>query len=250
MAEESKWLRRMGHVADSLTILAAIPTAAALGLAAFIGALIAQMGLLSALLVLLFVFVAILWSGIGLLWLFDRVQQPARLRALLVDCTWALRVNSIYLNHAIGNPKAEWQIFIRLHNVRNMPIKVDTLEKVVLMEHRSPDVPLELSGIPTTLAPGGTCIINFPAYSPGMLPNQGSYTGDLDVKVRYGYADGPYTRLMGRKFQFQVHVPPVQPDLNLPVFPALGQFQANFTPREEDRDDPSRDNSFQQTSNR
>jgi hypothetical protein len=96
---------------------------------------------------------------------------------------------------------------------------------------------MEITGIPYVVGPGELFTLNFAPYAPGTLPDRERFSGQADIDVRYGYPDGPYTRLMRRRLQFQVIVKPMLPP-GMPgtLMPMGGVIPVPFGFREEDRD--------------
>ena len=222
------WSKWSPHVSNAIAIVTFIPILS--GIMAGVWAYLSGAGLSVALAVLA-VFVMTLWSCIGILVLIDRHRREADAR--LVDCSWGLRVDSATLIREVLHPQLEWQLNIQVRNVRSIPLKMDVLETRLVIENIVPTGTFEHSGIPFILRPGETCIVNFPGYRHGALPEKDRFAGIVDVRVRYGYPDGPYTRVMTRRLGFAVGIkrwlpPDSQTVTHIPVL---------LSPREEDRDE-------------
>ena len=235
--------RWFNHIANTLTLAQfLVPAGAAVVTAAW--GWTTAWGYLPLALAALFVFSASLWSWIGIVWLLDRANRldPTKGKTA-IDCSWGIRLDNAIFNQDIGNPDAEWQMKLHIRNVIQIPLKIDILERKLVIEGRVPDIKMELPAFPAILVPGEVTQINFPPYKKGTLPDKDRLMGEIDISIRYGYPDGPYTRLAIRKLTLQVAPKPPIP-AGLPpgmqiAFPQMGgPVGLVIGPREADRDEP------------
>jgi hypothetical protein len=234
------WSKWSPHLGNAITIATGIPVVSGLAVGAW--ASLSGTGL-SVLMVSLAVAMMTLWCCIGFLWLRDRSHSSDRMRN--IDCSWALRVDAAYLCHEVGNPAVEWQLQMNLRNSRNLPLRVDILENNITLENMVPTEKMEYTGIPCIVGPGETFTLNFPSYRPGSLPDKERFIGNVDLRVRYGYPDGPYSRVMTRRFRLQAVVrPPTPPGMTGVLIPIGGMIQAALGAREQDRDEPYDDTRY------
>ncbi|HJS87439.1 MAG TPA: hypothetical protein VJ779_18450 [Acetobacteraceae bacterium] len=240
--EGLSWL---AHASNAVNILTAIPTAAVMSAVGFIAALVKDMGVLTAVLVFFFIFVSALWSFIGIVWLFDQSKKARG--GGLVDYAWALRVETVILNRDAGNHNAEWQVRVVLRNASSVPLRIDLIEQRLVVENVVPDTKLETSGIPFVVGPRDAMQINFPCYKRNSFPDKDRVQGQIDLIARYGYPDGPYTRIMIRRLWMNAIIKPSlfgnlvtseSAESAETLFPLGGQVHVPFGPREEDKDEP------------
>ncbi|WP_428483518.1 hypothetical protein [Rhodopila sp.] len=226
------WSKWSSHLGNAITIATGIPALSSV--VAGLWAYLVGAGI-SIFLVVLAAFTMTLWCCIGILWLKDRAQSIGRRPAL--DCSWGLRVDAAFLNRDVTS-NFEWQVVIQFRNVLDWPIRVDTIKTFVEIENVTPSTQMEYK-IPVVLTKGSTTGQNLPPYIKGALPDKERYKGKIDLFIRYGHPDYGYSRLMTRKFIFEIIVKPqAPPGMQGVLMPMSGSIPLGIGSYEEELDEP------------
>jgi hypothetical protein len=234
------WSKWSPHLGNAITIALGIPTMT--GILAGAWAYMSGSGL-SVAMVILAVFMMTLWCCIGILWLRDRAGLgESRKGRRGADCAWGLRVEFVILSRDIApSAFAEWQIQVGISNQLAWPLRVGVISHSVVIENIVPSLAAEKTP-PPILMPNQTLSMNLPGYKRDEIAEKDRWKGIIDFSVKYGHPDGNYTRIMTRKYAFDLLLkppaPPIPQGLQLNLIPMSGRIPIPYWSREEDTDEP------------